>query len=97
MDSITSEFAAFPVENAYRHKLRADGRESLAHMLLFPEQGIAGFIYPSVRATGPAKARTYLFGPGLPEAVAEEVMDQDTIPSGYRYYVRRYFDLISPR
>lgn len=73
MDSITEQFARFPVEHGLRHKLRADGRESLAHMLLFPEQGIAGFIYPSVRATGPGKARTYLFGPGLPEPVAEEV------------------------
>ncbi|MFD2579976.1 hypothetical protein ACFSTD_18300 [Novosphingobium colocasiae] len=73
MDTITQEFARFPAEHAMRHKLRADGRESLAHMLLFPEQGIAGFIYPSVRATGPAKARTHLFGPGLPEPVAEEV------------------------
>jgi hypothetical protein len=31
------------------------------------------------------------------DEVAEEVIGQDTIPGGYRYYVRRYFDLISPR
>lgn len=28
---------------------------------------------------------------------AEEVLDQDEIPSGYRFYVRRYFQLIRPR
>ena len=73
MDSITDQFAAFPVEHAYRHKLRPDGRESLAHMVLFPEQGIAGFIYPSIRATGPAKARACLFGRDLPEMIVEEI------------------------
>lgn len=66
-------FAAFPAEHALRHRLRSDGRESLAHMLMFPEHGIAGFIYPSIRATGPAKVRTYLFGPALPEPITEEV------------------------
>lgn len=29
--------------------------------------------------------------------VAERVMDQDEIPPGYRFYVRRYFQLIRPR
>ena len=29
--------------------------------------------------------------------VAEEVIDQDEIPAGYRFYVRRYFQLIRPR
>ena len=31
------------------------------------------------------------------EAVTEEVMERESIPGGYRYYVRRYFELISPR
>ncbi len=73
MDEITQIFAGFPAEHAYRHKLRPDGRESLAHMLMFPEQGIAGFVYPTVRAAGPAKGRAYLFGPALPSVVAEEI------------------------
>jgi hypothetical protein len=29
--------------------------------------------------------------------VHEEVMDRDQIPGGYRFYIRRYFELIAPR
>ena len=29
--------------------------------------------------------------------VAEESLNKDEIPGGYRFYVRRYFDLIRPR
>jgi len=28
---------------------------------------------------------------------ADEVLEQDEIPAGYRFYVRRYFQLIRPR
>jgi hypothetical protein len=31
------------------------------------------------------------------KTVAEEVMQSDEIPPGYRFYVRRYFQLIRPR
>jgi hypothetical protein len=31
------------------------------------------------------------------QTVAEQVMQQDQIPPGYRFYVRRYFQLIRPR
>lgn len=31
------------------------------------------------------------------QTVAERVMNQDEIPPGYRFYVRRYFQLIRPR
>jgi hypothetical protein len=31
------------------------------------------------------------------KSVAEEALKQDEIPAGYRFYVRRYFDLIRPR
>ncbi len=31
------------------------------------------------------------------ETVAEEALNQDEIPDGYRFYVRRYFQLIRPR
>jgi hypothetical protein len=31
------------------------------------------------------------------ETVAEQVLEKDDIPSGYRFYVRRYFQLIRPR
>jgi hypothetical protein len=30
-------------------------------------------------------------------AVAEEALGKDEIPGGYRFYVRRYFQLIRPR
>jgi len=66
-------FSEYPVEHAYRHKMREGGRESLAHMLMFPEHGIAGFIYPSIRQAGDIKVRACLFGPGLPAPVHEEV------------------------
>lgn len=65
--------APLPAQDAFRHALRSDGRESLAHMLMFPEQGIAGFIYPTMHATGPAKGRFALFGPGLSEVYQETV------------------------
>ena len=29
--------------------------------------------------------------------VAEDVLELDTIPAGYEFYVRRYFQLIRPR
>jgi hypothetical protein len=72
--------AAVASRHAFRHALRADGRESLAHMLMFPEHGIAGFIYPTMRAAGPAKARAALFGPALTAAVTEEI--EQKIPPG---------------
>lgn len=31
------------------------------------------------------------------QSVAEQVLDKDEIPPGYRFYVRRYFQLIRPR
>lgn len=31
------------------------------------------------------------------QTVAEQVMNQDEVPAGYRFYVRRYFQLIRPR
>lgn len=31
------------------------------------------------------------------ESVVEEVMDREAVPAGYRYYIKRYFELIKPR
>jgi hypothetical protein len=31
------------------------------------------------------------------EKVAEEVLESEQIPPGYRFYVRKYFDMIRPR
>ena len=80
MPEIKAQFAAFPDRHAFKHKLAPDGREALAHMLMFPEQGIAGFIYPSRHADGPGKARIKLFGPGL-EAPIEEEVEAECPPS----------------
>lgn len=75
MNELTERARTFPAKHAYRHPLRDDGRESLAHMLVMPEHGIAGFVYPTIRASGSAKCRTYLFGPSLPEPITEEVTE----------------------
>jgi hypothetical protein len=71
MPEETQRFADFPAEHAFRHKLAPDGRESLAHMLIMPEHGLVGFIYPSIRANGEGKGRASLFGPGLAEPIHE--------------------------
>lgn len=73
MPDITKQFASFPSEHAYRHPMKQDSRESLAHMLVFPDHGIAGFIYPSIRAGGLGKGRAWLFGPALDAPIKEEV------------------------
>lgn len=73
MPDITEAFAECPSEHAFRHKMKPGGRESLAHMLVFPELGIAGFIYPAVLTDGLAKAHASLFGPGLAEPIHEHV------------------------
>lgn len=78
MADLQQNFTEFPVEHAYRHKMAPNSRESLAHMLMFPEHGIAGFIYPAVLGTGAIKVRACLFGPGLPAPVSEE--REGTIP-----------------
>jgi hypothetical protein len=31
------------------------------------------------------------------ESVVEEVMEREEVPAGYRYYIKRYFELIKPR
>ena len=40
---------------------------------MFPEEGIAGFIYPAVLNDGFAKGRASLFGPALPSPIHEQV------------------------
>ena len=31
------------------------------------------------------------------ESVVEEVMEKENIPPGYRYYIKRYFQMIQPK
>jgi len=71
--ALTQACKDFPAEHAFRHRMAAGGRESLAHMLMFPEHGIAGFIYPTVLTDGHAKGRATLFGPGLADPVHEQI------------------------
>ncbi len=73
MSETTGAFCGFPTENAYRHKLAQNSRESLAHIFLMPEHQMAGFIYPSMLGTGEAKAMACFFGPGFPQQVEEIV------------------------
>lgn len=71
--ALTDACRDFPPRQAMRHRMRPGCRESLAHMLVFPDRGIAGFIYPSVHSDGSAKARATLFGPGVREPIHEQV------------------------
>jgi hypothetical protein len=67
------QFIDFPGEHANRHTLAENGRESLAHIFLMPEHGMAGYIYPSMLGTGDARAMACFFGPGFPEQIEESV------------------------
>lgn len=75
--------SGYPPEHAFRHPLKQEGRESLAHMLMFPELGVAGFIYPTVRADGHAKGRASLFGPALPSPIHEQV--EEAVPDSMNF------------
>lgn len=81
-----SVFTEFPPEHDNRHNLGniTDGRESLAFMLLLPEQGLAGFVYPAVLANGTAVAKACLFGPALPEPIHETF--EDAVPDDMDFY-----------
>jgi len=76
MATLTDDARAFPTEHAFRHKLHDGGRESMAHMLMFPELGIAGFIYPAVLSDGQAKVLATLIGPGIDGDIHEQVASQ---------------------
>ncbi|AGH51796.1 hypothetical protein G432_20570 (plasmid) [Sphingomonas sp. MM-1] len=71
MTELATKFEDFPAEHAGRHKLAQNGRESLAHIFLMPEYGMAGFLYPSMLGTGDARGMACFFGPGFPEQVEE--------------------------
>lgn len=83
MSTLTQAATQYPPEHAFRHEMREGCRESLAHMLMFPEHGIAGFVYPTVLSDGSAKGRAALFGPGLPEPVQEQVEQQVPASLGF--------------
>lgn len=76
MSDTNKQFTDFPVENAFRHKLAPEGRESLAHIFLIPDRGIAGFIYPAMLGTGEAKAIACFVGPDFPDQVVETAEGQ---------------------
>jgi len=92
MPEITRQFADFPTQNAYRHSLDEDGRESTTHQLVLPQYGIAGFFYPTVRAHGHAKGRLHLFGPAFDGPVEEEV--EQIVPDEMDFDDWRYGPLL---
>ncbi|MCB2051677.1 MAG: hypothetical protein KDE63_09625 [Novosphingobium sp.] len=73
MPDMTGPLGPFPPENAYRHKLTQEGRESLAHILLMPEHNIAGYIYPTVLGTGIAKSTACFYTPDSTDQIVETV------------------------
>lgn len=81
--TLTQAAKDFPAEHGLRHRMREGCRESLAHMVLFPDVGIAGFVYPTVLSDGTVKGRATLFGPGLPEPVHEEHQQEVTPDLGF--------------
>jgi hypothetical protein len=87
LDDITSTMPAFPIEHENRHALWAGGhsREAIVLMLQFPDQGIAGFIYPWINANGTASAAVCLFGPALVEPIQER-FDEVAVASDMDFY-----------
>jgi hypothetical protein len=71
-----------------RHETRVEGKEGAGPsrsqtILGSADKGFASTRYKQVY--------------GDYTAVVEEVMSKDRVPQGYRYYVKRYFQLIKPR
>lgn len=73
MSDSAGSLPPFPPQNALRHKLTQEGRESLAHILLMPEHNIAGYIYPTVLGTGIAKATACFYKPDSDDQIVETV------------------------
>jgi hypothetical protein len=83
MRDITKTFADFPQKDALRHALAPGGRESLAHMFVFEDEGLYGFLYPSLRHDGAGKVRFAVFGPGLAGPIQEEAEAQVPLEMGF--------------
>lgn len=72
MTDTTQQFLDYPTKNAFRHKLPSDlARESLAHMIIIPERGIAAYLYPAVLGNGEAKAVASIVGGSVKEQIFE--------------------------
>lgn len=86
-ESIPCTMPAFADEHDNRHVLRSEAhaREAFVYMLLLPEHGIAGFIYPWINADGTASAATCLFGPAL-EAPIEERFEHVAVRADMDFY-----------
>ena len=74
MKKAVIRYGDVPDEDDNRHDLNNDGqaRDSLALMLIVPEQGIAGFVYPTVNGEGLAVTTVCLFGGPLESPVLEQ-------------------------
>lgn len=81
-EHIRSTVPAFAIAHDNRHQLRDEPhcREAVALMLQIPERGIAGFIYPWIKANGTASASVMLCGPGLPETIEERFEEVSVAP-----------------
>lgn len=86
MDIDNSRFGNFPAEHDNRHRLRQEpnSRESLAFMLLLPERGLAGFVYPTVNGQGVAHTSACIFGPGVAEPIFERA--ESPVPATMDFY-----------
>ncbi|HEX8952160.1 MAG TPA: hypothetical protein VF945_09970 [Polyangia bacterium] len=74
--------------NAQRHETRVQGKDGAGPSR---SQTILGSAEKGFASTG--YKRVY----GDYTAVVEEVMSKEKVPPGYRFYVKRYFQLIKPR
>ncbi|MEZ5689271.1 MAG: hypothetical protein R3E21_10890 [Caenibius sp.] len=83
MTDANKQFTEFPVEHGFRHKLAPESRESLAHILIFPDEKTAGFIYPSMMGTGEAKAVACFISPHINDQLIETV--EGTIPDDMNF------------
>jgi hypothetical protein len=86
-ENVVTTLPAFGIEHDNRHILRSEphAREAVVFMLLVPEHGIAGFIYPWINANGTASAATCIFGPGVGEPIQER-FEEVVVPADMDFF-----------
>ena len=72
-EDIVTDLPMVAAEHDDRHRLRPEPfcREAAAFMFAIPEEGIAGFLYPSVTNQGMASSAVCLFGPAIATPIKE--------------------------
>lgn len=73
-------------EHDNRHKLKKDAasRDSIALMLLIPEQNVAGWVYPTVNGEGVAVTAVCLFGDAFESPIFEQF--SEAVPAEMDFY-----------